>query len=503
MVGMETRGSVTTIRCLGKILAIIVVQQTREITLGIIVGGIAGSGDYLDGSIEFLRTEEREHILLLTRDIVVLVLIVLMTQHGCQGVLAYLLAVVDDLLEVDRIGLVSRLGDVTARIGDGSVSVERLDGLRLFPLIIGNRTIERYLQALDRRNINITIEREHIGEGMIGVQLIRLQEVTHRIQGARTLSTTILTRTIVIHLAILIHHDVAIAITHIDRIDRGKASGEAEDRLATLGHIVLVGMRKVDIGTHLEPVLGLVICLDACGISLEIRVIDDTLVLQIAQGSIVSHLVAAARHAHVVFLAQGMAESLILPVVRHQGIKLSVVIHTIAQGGVRVQSSIGTDEVFPIRHGIDKIAQATLVARGADGIVGIDMGIVSRQAPIAYIIIIKSLVISFIVLSRTRDAIIVDIATAIGTPLGIEGDRSLLRLALLGGDHDDSVGTTSTIECVAGSILQHGDALHIIRVEVVPSALVRCTIHDDKRRSAGIDRTEATDGKGRIGGRRT
>ena len=426
-----------------------------------------------------------------------------MTQHQGKAVLVKLPAVVGYLLEVDRIGLIICLIDISTRINCGCISIERLSGLCILPLIVGHGAVQGQLQALDRGDISKTIEGEHIGKGLVGVEFIRLQEVSQRLQSRRTVCTAISTITIVIHLAILIGHDVAFAITQINRIDRCKAGSDIKNRLATIAHIVLVSMGKVDVRAHLQPVLSLVISLNTGSISLEIRVIYDTLVLQIAQGSIVGHLVATTGNTHVVFLAQRIAESLIHPVVRGKGIEFSVVINTITQGGIRVQAAVGSNEILSLRNGIDHIAQSALVACLAHGFVGSNMRIESRHALIAYIIIIESLVIGFIILGRVGDAVVVDGCTTVAAPLSLEADGSLLCLTLLGGNHDYTIGTTGTIEGVGCCILQHCDTLHIVRVEVIPSAIVRSTIHDNERRCSGVDGTEATDGKRRSGCWRT
>ena len=193
-----------------------------------------------------------------------------MTQHQGKAVLVKLPAVVGYLLEVDRIGLISCLIYISTRINRCSISIERLGGLGILPLIVGHGAVQCQLQALDRGDISKTMEGEHIGKGFVGVELIRLQEVSQRFQSRRTVCTAISAITIVIHFAILIGHDVAFAITQINRIDRCKASGDIENRLATIAHIVLVGMGKVDVRAHLQPVLGLVISLDTGCISLEI-----------------------------------------------------------------------------------------------------------------------------------------------------------------------------------------------------------------------------------------
>ena len=426
-----------------------------------------------------------------------------MAQHQGEAVLVKLSAIVGYLLEVDRIGLIICLVDISARINRSRVAIERLGGLCILPLIVGHGTVQSQLQALDRGNISKTIEGEHIGKGLVGVELIRLQEVSQRLQSRRTVGAAISTITIIIHLSVLIGHDVAFAITQINGIDRRKAGGDIENRLATIAHIVLVGMGKVDIRSYLQPVLSLVISLDTGSIALEIRVIYNTLVLQITQRSIISHLIATTRNTHVVFLAQRIAESLIHPVIRCECIKLAVIIDTIAQGGIRFQAAIGTDKILSLRNGIDHIAQSALVACLAHGFIGSDMSIESRHALVAYIIIIESLVIGFVILGRVGDAVVIYGSTTVAAPFCLEGNSSLLSLTLLGGNHDDTIGTTGTIEGVGCRILQHGDTLHIVRVEVVPSAIVWSTIHDNERRCSGVDGTEATDGKRRGGCWRT
>ena len=198
-----------------------------------------------------------------------------------------------------------------------------------------------------------------------------------------------------------------------------------------------------------------------------------------------------------------MAESLIHPVIWGEGIELAVVINTVAQGGIRVQAAVGTDEILSLWNGIDHIAQSTLVAGFAHGFIGSDMSIESRHALVAYIIIIESLVIGFVILGRVGDAVIIDGGTTVAAPLSLKADGSLLSLTLLGGNHDNTIGTTGTIEGVRCRILQHGDTLYIVRVEVVPAAIVWSTIHDNERRCSSVDGTEATDGKRRGGCWRT
>ena len=65
-------------------------------------------------------------------------------------------------------------------------------------------------------------------------------------------------------------------------------------------------------------------------------------------------------------------------------------------------------------------------------------------------------------------------------------------LAALGGDEDDTVGSTCTVDGARGSILQYLNALDVAGVQIVDAALDGHTINDVERVTI-IDSTDTTD----------
>ena len=106
-----------------------------------------------------------------------------------------------------------------------------------------------------------------------------------------------------------------------------------------------------------------------------------------------------------------------------------------------------------------------------------------------------------IVLGRILDIVVVDGRAAVDAPAAVKCDRGLLRLAFLGGDHHDSVGSSRTVKCVGGGVLEDGDVLHVVRVQVVPPSVIRRSVHNDQRGCPGVDGTESSDRHRRCGGR--
>ena len=64
---------------------------------------------------------------------------------------------------------------------------------------------------------------------------------------------------------------------------------------------------------------------------------------------------------------------------------------------------------------------------------------------------------------------------------------------LLGLDHDDTIGTTSTIQCTCRGIFQDGHRLDIVRVDIADAAIERNTINNIEWVVVGVDRAETTD----------
>ena len=90
-------------------------------------------------------------------------------------------------------------------------------------------------------------------------------------------------------------------------------------------------------------------------------------------------------------------------------------------------------------------------------------------------------------------------ATAIAAPFGINSDDGLAHLRILGGNHNDTIGTTGSVECITCRIFQYGNRSHIRWVDVTPGTIIRCTIYHDQRILTCIDGADTahTDGRGR------
>ena len=91
------------------------------------------------------------------------------------------------------------------------------------------------------------------------------------------------------------------------------------------------------------------------------------------------------------------------------------------------------------------------------------------------------------------DHVVVQKGTRVPAILGIERHQGFAGLSFLRGDHHHTVGTTSTIKGVRGSVLQDCHRLDVVRVDVGHVAAVGSTVDDDQRVLACVQRTETAD----------
>ena len=83
------------------------------------------------------------------------------------------------------------------------------------------------------------------------------------------------------------------------------------------------------------------------------------------------------------------------------------------------------------------------------------------------------------------------------TELSLEGDVRLGRETALGGDHDDTVRTSGSVDRCGRGVLQHRDALDVFRVDVIEVGHCTChSVHDDERLIRGCDGTGSADTDG-------
>ena len=256
-------------------------------------------------------------------------------------------------------------GYLTIRISRCTKSIIRLLGTLIAIFIVIHRTVQGNLQSLDKcwGNLSKAINTESISYRMGCLKLVILQLVDLR--EYRSIQACIHSVTIIIYLTIIIGHDIAIAISEIQRIDRSDGIDHVEGigrtvfsiRIYLCG-IVCNGMGIVYVTTHLQPFICLIGSLQACSISLKLRSVCDTWVIQIAQGSIELGIVVSTIHIHIILLSEGVSVSRLEPVVRTNRIVLSVIRDFIAQCGIRIQLSIIANEILSLRHIVADITQS-------------------------------------------------------------------------------------------------------------------------------------------------
>ena len=181
-------------------------------------------------------------------------------------------------------------GYLTIRISRCTKSIIRLLGTLIAIFIVIYRTVQGNFQPLDkcRDYVCETIDTESIAYRMGCLKLVILQQV--ELREYRAIQACIHSVTIIIYLTIIIGHDIAIAISEIQRIDRSNGIDHVEGIGSTivsiriyLCGIVCNGMGIVYVTTHLQPFICLIGSLQACSISLKLRSVCDTWVIQIAQ----------------------------------------------------------------------------------------------------------------------------------------------------------------------------------------------------------------------------
>ena len=111
-------------------------------------------------------------------------------------------------------------------------------------------------------------------------QCIRLTE-------DRTLQTSVLLITIVVHcVTIVILHNLLVRITNIERIDRSDSSGSSKDissrsRIARILCEVTLIVGVSSVSTYAQPLLCLILSLQTSSQTLIVRLINDTLAIEV------------------------------------------------------------------------------------------------------------------------------------------------------------------------------------------------------------------------------
>ena len=88
--------------------------------------------------------------------------------------------------------------------------------------------------------------------------------------------------------------------------------------------------------------------------------------------------------------------------------------------------------------------------------------------------------------------VVVVVVFIVSCQVCVEVYCELFAIGFLCGDDDDAVGGTCAVDGRGSGILQHGDLVDIIRVDVAQSAADGQSVDDDEGRRAGVERAHAT-----------
>ena len=496
VIGMKTGGSIAAEGYGTEVTLPEVVLPTQEITLVVVAAGRITVVDDLDGTAQILVLEVGGHAGTCSKEVVVGGTVVLVAGHGFHVVLAKVLAVVEELLEVVGIGLAHLFVYLSVRTGDGTETIEGLLGQRALGVACRGRAVQGEFQTVIEVEVHVAVGGKGVLSIEVAVEKVLLERVALRNDRAhQSVHSSV---TIVVHASVAVRHDVPVAVAQIDGEDGGYMAHGSKDVGVVGGtHVVVVRVAEGGVGTQFHPFLGLIVSLQARRVAFVVGVLHHAFVAEVAQAGIELRTGVAAVDIEVVLLAETVAEGFFLPIVGIDGVYLSVVVDAVAKGSVGIESAVLTDEVFSLGHGVADIAEATLTLLVAvqDG-VGFVMGIKVTEAHLLGLVIVEGLVIGLIILAWVIDGLVVTLYAACRTPFGIQRHLSLSALGLLRGNHDDTIGTTGSIEGIAGCILEDADRGHIVGIQVVPTSIVGSTIYDDKRGVACIDGAETSDADG-------
>ena len=328
VVGVETARSIATIRDVGEIALCIVILAAEEETFGVIVAhGIAGVA-HLNGARKRLVEEIVSHILPCTRQILVALLVVFVTQKQLDVVVAKFALIVDELLEVVGIGLRAVFCDSTVRGVVLPIAVERVGSFQTLGEAVRHRSVHGHLQALHLlgRDVGITVNRECVLFELVHVQAVVLQRVD--VRQHRASQPDFVAIAVVVHHAVFVAHDVAGTIADVSGIDRRHVVHLIEHAAIVAWHGVILAVSEVDVCANLHPVLQAVVRLDASRIAVVVAVVNSTLVVEVAQRAIELQTVVTAGDVEVILLAHAVAESQLLPVVGRDGVEVAIVVYT-------------------------------------------------------------------------------------------------------------------------------------------------------------------------------
>ena len=266
----------------------------------------------------------------------------------------------------------------------------------------------------------------------------------------------------------------------IHRIDRGDVGRVVHQvgRTPVGAHVrvgLLVGLGETDVRADSDPLLHLVVGPDAGGETLVTGVLDDTVLIEITEGGIEVTAVGTAVDGDVVVLTDGVLVSELGPVVRLQIVGLTVELVRTAEGGVRVQLAVGTDQVLAFRNREHVVTEVVhhIAVRACESVRGRGAG---REE-----IIVQRGIVSLVELAGLGDNVVVLDAAAVHTHAHVHIDLRVAGTAALGGHEDDAGGATGAVQGGGSRILQDGDALDVTLRDVGQAGRIRSAVDDDER----------------------
>ncbi len=402
-----------------------------------------------------------------------------MTQEGFQRVVAEAVMPVEQLLEgVVHVEIVGAAGTAvgTLAVADGGVVVGAVH--------VGTEADV----ALDREGE--VLQEGDVGEGLgaRGDALVEAGVELGLPEGAAgvVLRAAVELTGIVLLVAVLVEEVAAVRVVEVHRIDRGhdgslvqrvgvrRGARAAVVRLLPAGGEVRTGFQPLD-GRHAH--------VGAAAPAHEVGVHGLALLVEVTQREVVVALVGGTRTAHVVVLAVAVAHGVVPPV---------KVVVTRKDGGRRVELAVGIEEA--VERDVEDVV---LTEIGVQVLPHVGDGLVLRHVGAADQVVHVAREEDLHEVLRIHLVVFGDGAVE-DTLVHAHVEAHAVALAALGGDQDHTVGSTVTVQGGGGGVLQHGEALDVVRVQVGDVTAERNAVDDIERGVVTGHGTDTADADGSV-----
>ena len=228
--------------------------------------------------------------------------------------------------------------------------------------------------------------------------------------------------------------------------------------------------------SHLEPFRRLHISVQAHSKTVEVRILQSTVLLVVAHGIQIAGLPRASAHRQYVFCPECLViADLVHPV--------------LIPGSFRVGPYLSArlvDQLFPsvilVRVVVFRVTESAYrLAQLLRGIVGGHLHI-----PAAEFGVPERLPGNLHELFRIQKVIAWE-SPRCDSKVTFVGNTDLVLPTLLRGNDYDSVGTPRSVQSSSGSILEYGHSLYVGRIDGTQGSVIRYTIHHIQRRAGSVD----------------